>query len=91
MPNDTWSEWSRPPPPLRSLADGRRPGFEGTLSLDHRHVLSDSVVIGMVSHKLDAETQYETGETRRDTANLAHVVSMDSLDEMRSRTLASEA
>ena len=91
MPSDTWSEWSRPPPPLRSLAGGRRPGFKGKLSLDCRHVLSDSVIIGVVSHKLDAETQYETGETRGDTANLAHVVSMDSVDEMRSRTLASEA
>ena len=58
MPNDTWREWSRPPPQLRSLAAGRRPGFKGTLSLDRRHVLSDSVVIGMVSHKLDAEAQY---------------------------------
>ena len=54
---------------------------KGTWSLDRGHVLSDSVVIGMVSRKLDAETQYETGETRIDTANLAQVVSMDSVDE----------
>ena len=64
---------------------------KGTWSLDRRRVLSDSVVIGMVSRKLDAETQYETGETRTDTANLAQVVPMDAVDETIGHRLRAES
>ena len=53
---------------------------KGTLSIDRRQVLSDSVVVGMVSHKLDVEIQYDSGKTREDSANLAGVVAMDAID-----------
>ena len=53
---------------------------KGTLSIDRRQALSDSVVVGMVSHKLDVEIQYESGMTREDSANLAGVVAMDAID-----------
>ena len=53
---------------------------KGTLSIDRRQVLSHSVVVGMVSHKLDVEIQYDSGKTREDSANLAVVVAMDAID-----------
>ena len=53
---------------------------QGTLCIDRRQVLSDSVVVGMVSHTLAVGIQYESGMTREGSTNLAGVVAMDAID-----------
>lgn len=63
---------------------------KGTPSLDRHNAFSDTVVIGMVSHKLDIEVHGESEKLGESSAHLAEVVPIDAVNRTIGDYLASK-